>query len=178
MLCCSNQSFELHQICECRRGHPSTPARCRTHRTASHSQTISTRSPLSASSTKVGFFSSSTITALTVPDPNFHFLIVLGTFPAPSQDSDTDNVKPVATGTQPRLPAILRIERTAFSATFTEHLAGGVITYTRPIGHTDIVRPRPCMTCLATPSRLASHSTRGCMAGWRARRTFRTSRSR
>ena len=79
------------------------------------------------------FFGHPTPPLLFVLDPNFHFVIVLGTFPAPqSARGDVDDVT--------RLPGILRIERTAFSATFTDHLSGGVITDTKGIGHTDIVR--------------------------------------
>ncbi|KAH0826910.1 HIT-like domain-containing protein [Lanmaoa asiatica] len=84
-------------------------------------------------------------------NPNFHFLIVLGTFPAPpntsTQSSDRDpgragTVQTNSSGLEStdvaRLPAILRIERTAFSSTFTDHLSTGIVTSTKRIGHTDI----------------------------------------
>ncbi|KAG9309999.1 scavenger mRNA decapping enzyme [Chiua virens] len=80
-------------------------------------------------------------------NPNFHFLIVLGTLPAPpNARQDVDGVETVASvsesdsGSPLRLPAILRIERTAFnSVAFTDHLSKGrVFTSTKLIGNTDI----------------------------------------
>ncbi|KAG8217963.1 HIT-like domain-containing protein [Butyriboletus roseoflavus] len=82
-------------------------------------------------------------------NPNFHSLIVLGTFPAPlstAQPSDRNSVDRFGTQTDScgestdgiRLPAILRIERTAFSSTFTDHLSTGIVTSTKRIGDTDI----------------------------------------
>ncbi|KAF8437910.1 scavenger mRNA decapping enzyme [Boletus edulis BED1] len=77
--------------------------------------------------------------------PNFHFLIVLGTFPVSQStfndnNSDANSTGPSA-GTQTsvtRLPAILRIERTAFSPTFADRLSTGIVASTKRIGHTDI----------------------------------------
>ena len=84
-----------------------------------------------------------------LPDPNFHFLIVLGTFPAPPNTQSPYDRHPSRTGIQTdgsdsadivRLPAILRIERTAFASTFTDYLSTGIVMSTKRIGHTDIVR--------------------------------------
>lgn len=82
-------------------------------------------------------------------DPNFHYLIVLGTLPAPPSaryDSDSVEAAVNATTDVARLPAILRIERTAFSATFTDHLSHGlgeIVASTKRMEHTDIVRRSP-----------------------------------
>ncbi|KAF8552583.1 scavenger mRNA decapping enzyme [Imleria badia] len=62
-------------------------------------------------------------------NPNFHYLAVLGTLPTNSSSDSADIV---------RRPAILRIERTAFSSTFTDHLSTGIVTSTKRIGDTDI----------------------------------------
>lgn len=85
---------------------------------------------------------------------------MLGTFPAPpstAQPSNRDSAGPSFTQidsfSEPtdviRLPAILRIERTAFSPTFTDHLSTGIVTSTKCIGDTDIVRTRHAHTKLS-----------------------------
>ena len=75
---------------------------------------------------------------------------MLGTFPTPpntqppyDRDSGPAEIQIDGTGHSAdvlRLPAILRIERTAFSSTFTDHLSTGIVMSTKRIGHTDIVR--------------------------------------
>ncbi|KAF9232572.1 HIT-like domain-containing protein [Melanogaster broomeanus] len=80
-------------------------------------------------------------------NPNFHSLIVLGTFPAPSslQSSESPPARDVLATAESesvadaRLPAILRIERTAFPPSFTDGLSSGVVASTRLIGNTDII---------------------------------------
>ncbi|KIK75446.1 hypothetical protein PAXRUDRAFT_835657 [Paxillus rubicundulus Ve08.2h10] len=77
-------------------------------------------------------------------NPNFHSVIVLGTLPVPSslQSSETSSSKeasgPSESVAVARLPAILRIERTAFPPSFTDGLSSGVVASTRLIEHTDI----------------------------------------
>ncbi|KAF9225626.1 HIT-like protein [Gyrodon lividus] len=76
-------------------------------------------------------------------DPNFHFLTVLGTLPVPSsQSSETapgnKASPPCESDAATRLPAILRIERTAFPPSFTDGLSSGIVASTKPIGYTDI----------------------------------------
>lgn len=108
---------------------------------------------------------------------------MLGTFPAPpntqSYDRDPDRhgagiqTDGSESGGVRRLPAILRIERTAFPSTFPDRLSTGIVTHTKLIEHTDIVRQSP------TRRLQQAHvdgvcSIRGVMRGWIARTTFRT----
>lgn len=171
---------------------PQQACRILVARAALLSLMILTILPLNASLTKVGRF----FRPLTNPyrrfvsDPNFHCLIVLGTFPAPpsTQSSDRDPASGAQAGAQTnssdestdvvRLPAILRVERTAFPSTFSDHLSTGVVTSMKRIGDTDIVRPSGqsrILAMLTRPGHLnVLHSIRGGMRGWLARTTSQT----
>ncbi|KAH7883147.1 scavenger mRNA decapping enzyme [Phlebopus sp. FC_14] len=68
-------------------------------------------------------------------NPNFHFLFVLGTLPAPMSETSTGAA---CSPSDRRLPAILRFERMAFPLSLPERLSSGVLTSVKHVGNSDI----------------------------------------
>ncbi|KAL4063895.1 HIT-like domain-containing protein [Scleroderma yunnanense] len=71
-------------------------------------------------------------------NPYFRMMNVLGTLPAPSPDQSSQSSTSNCANPPPRLPAILRLERTPFPLTFPPAIASGILDETKLLGRSDI----------------------------------------